>query len=59
LNILDDFDTDIYSITIRYCGYNFTITSEGLFESEAPKDIFERFIWDEIINKLFLGIRVN
>lgn len=52
--ILHEFDTEIYSIAIRYSGYDFLITAEGVIDTDAPDNILTDFFVDEAVNDLLL-----
>lgn len=55
-NIMDEFDTDINSLTVRYQGYDFYISNKGVIDTDAPDNILKLFFGDESINKLILGM---
>lgn len=53
--IMNIYDTDIKSMVVRYGGYDFSISNEGVISTDAPKNILESFVEDEAINKIILG----
>lgn len=55
LSLILDNDIDIDKITIRFQGYDFSLTSEGILTIDAPKEIVDNFIKDTIINLAILG----
>lgn len=54
--IMDIYDTDVEKIVIRFKGYDFTITSEGVLDTDAPDTVFIDFLKDKVINRLILGL---
>lgn len=44
--IIKEYDTEIYDIKIRYQGYDFSITNQGVLNVEAPDDTFKKFLKD-------------
>ena len=53
---MDIYDTDVEKIVIRFKGYDFTITSEGVLDTDAPDTVFIDFLKDKVINRLILGL---
>ncbi|RXM68346.1 hypothetical protein [Clostridium tetani] len=56
--ILNEYDTEILKIRFRYKGFDFCLNTEGVLDVEAPSDIIEEFIEDNITNKLILGLAI-
>lgn len=56
LEALRSFDTDIRSLTIRYDGYDFCISNEGVLATDAPKNVIKSFTDNTTINKIIVGI---
>lgn len=54
--IIELYDTDIRAISIRYKGYYFNITKDGVMDTDAPDYIFYDFINDKIVNAILLGV---
>lgn len=54
-SIKEEYDTDISGIKIRYGGYDFIITSDGVLDSDANNEVFYSFINNPYVNNLILG----
>ncbi len=54
LYILEEFDTEIYSILLSYKGYDFYLSGEGVMDTNAPDDILFNFTGDEKVSNTLL-----
>jgi len=54
--MIDEFDTDVSTLVIRFSGYDFSISSKGVIDTFAPNKFFYEFLNDQNINKLILGL---
>lgn len=57
-DISSAYDTDLQQVDIRYEGYRFGLSSEGVLETDAPEMIFAYFLRDCNVNRLITGQNV-